>query len=194
MTQQQTKTITRQVSELLDRRNELLEPRAEISIADRLRAGESTETAARNHQLDQAEAIQRSLELEAVEDRLEELWGDLCGRLKSRRQKAIAAAEHRLETARLKWQAGEGAKLFEDDEIRAKLFIFSSASDSGLEAMNEAVRIPVCAQGDFRWEIHRAARPGRHQLAKLAPPERPLLERAHSGAGIEDLPRFLENC
>ncbi len=188
------KTLKKQIAELIDRRNELLEPRAEISIGDRLRSGESTESAALNHQRGEAEAIQREIELEAILDRLEELWVDLCERLKSKRQKAIATAEHRLETARLRWQAGEGAKLFSDDEIRKKLFIFSSASDAALESMNQAVRIPLAAQGDFAWEIYRAARPGRHQLARLSPPERFLIERAHSGAGIEDLPRFLENC
>lgn len=190
----QTKTLKGAIASLLDRRADLLEPAVEIQIADRLRAGEGTASAAAAHQRDKAEAIQREIELEAVEDRLEELWADLCARLKARRQKAISAAEHRLENARLRWQSGDGAKLFEDDEIRAKLFIFSSASDAGLEAINEAVRIPLCAQDDFKWEVFRAVRPGRHDLAKLAPRERPLLERAQAGSGIEDLPRFLENC
>lgn len=191
---QQTKTLKRQVAELLDRRVELLEPRAEMQIAERLRAGEAPEEAARNHQRDQAEAISREIELEAVEERLAELWVELGGRLKSRRQKAIAAAEHRLETARLRWQSGEGAKLFSDEEIRKKLFIFSSASDAALEAMSEAVQTPLCAATDFGWTVYRAARPTRHHLAKLAPPSRPLIERAASGQGLEDLPRFLENC
>lgn len=191
---QQTKSLKKEFAQLLDRRSELIEPRAEIQIADRLRAGETTEAAARNHQLEQAEAIQREIELEAVEERLEELWSDLCERLKSKRQKAISAAEHRLENARLRWQSGDGAKLFADEQIRAKLFIFSSAAGAGLEAINEAVRIPLCAQDDFKWEVFRAVRPGRHDLAKLAPRERPLIERAASGQGVEDLPRFLENC
>ena len=187
-------SITNELAQLIDRRAELIDTPTETRsieeiTRDLLKSGTDPKTATLKASELKAAALHAEIEAEAVENRiLEVIESELSTTLRNRRDKAIAGAEARLENSRLKWMSGQGLKLFDDELVRERVFIFSAEAEPAIAELERAVAMPTFTSvQELRWSTSRVQRPGYRELAKLSPRTSPEIYPGDGGSGCEDL-------
>lgn len=194
MRNRQLKTVTQDLSNLLDRRKELLRDEPETTVRALIEQGLSPAEAAQQVQTASATKIQNEIELEAIEDRLTEVVEELAAELSNRKRKLEADAESKLHNSLLRWMSGTGHKLFEDEAIRERCWIHSAEAKPALAAAQKAAQVPVVrnANENYKWLNNRVQLPPRRYLANNTAHVTPLIEQDELGFNYDGLERLAE--
>lgn len=194
MRNRQLKTITGDLSNLLDRRKELLRDEPENTVRALIEQGLSPAEAAQQVQTASATKIQNEIEFEAIEDRLAEVVEELAAELANRKQKLQSDAESKLHNSLLRWMSGTGHKLFEDEAIRERCWIYSDEAKPAIAAAQKAAQVPVVrgVNENFKWFNNRVQLPPRRYLGNNTAHVTPLVEQDKLGFDFDGLERLAE--